>query len=114
MAFNTRVNFDPVRELAFGGISGTYAAVGTPLTNPSRMVAFNNATDVMVYISFDGVNNHLKLASNSFKLFDFATNRIQEDGFFVSIGTQFYVKQVSGAASTNGVWIEVCYGASTD
>lgn len=106
MAYGTRVAFDAVRELAFGSISGTYAALGTPLADNVRLLSISNSTDVDVYISFDGSTNHLRLANNSFKLFDFSANKIRDDGLFVAVGTQIYVKQVSGAATSGSVWAE--------
>lgn len=111
MAFGTRVQFDAVRELAFSGISGSYATVGTPLTDHARIINFNNSTNVDIYISLDGTTNNLRLAANTFQLFDFSTNKIQDDGLFVPIGTQFYAKQVSGAPASGTVWIEVISGA---
>lgn len=107
MAYGTRAQFDAVREVAFGGISGTYAVVGGPLTDHARIVIFTNSSNVEVYISDDGINNKLRMAANSFKLIDFSTNKISDDGLFVAIGTQFYVKQVAGAPASGGVWIEV-------
>ena len=111
MAFGTRAQFDAVREVAFGGISGTYAVVGGPLTDHARIVIFTNSTNVEVYITADGVNNNFRLAANSFKLIDFSTNKIRDDGLFVPIGTQFSVKQVSGAPGSGAVWIEVVSAA---
>lgn len=107
MAFGTRAVFDAVREVAFGGISGTYAVIGSPLTDHARIVIFTNSTNVEVYITDDITKNEFRMASNSFKLIDFSTNKIRDDGLFVAIGTQFYVKQVSGAPASGGVWIEV-------
>ena len=111
MTYGTRAQLDAVRELAFGSISGTYAAVGTALTDHARIVRFVNGTDVQVYISLDGSTNHIRMAANSFFLLDFSTNRIRDDGLFVSVGTIFYTKQVSGAAGSGAVWIEVVSGA---
>ncbi len=111
MAFGTRAQFDAVREIAFGGISGTYAVVGTPLTDHARLIRFVNSTNAEVYISLDGVTDNIRLAASSFLLCDFSTNKIQDDGLFVSVGTQFYVRQVAGAPGSGGVWIEVVSGA---
>ncbi len=111
MAFGTRAQFDAVREVAFGGISGTYAPVGGPLTDHARVVLINNSTNVEVYISDDASTNNFRMAPNSFKLIDFSANKIRDDGLFVAIGTQFYVKQVSGAAASGAVWIEVISAA---
>jgi hypothetical protein len=107
MAYGTRAQFDQVREVAFGGISAVYAVVGAPLTDHARIIRFVNSTNAEVYISVDGVNNYLRLAVSSFVLFDFSTNKIQDDGLFVPVGTQFYVKQVAGAPISGAVWIEV-------
>lgn len=107
MAFGTRAKFDAVREVAFGGISAVYAVVGGPLTDHARIIRFVNSTNAEVYITTDTTENELRLAASSFVLFDFSTNRIQNDGLFVHVGTQFYVKQVSGAPGSGGVWIEV-------
>lgn len=109
MAYGTRIAFDTVRELAFGSIIASYTAVGTPLTRHARIISFNNSTDAFIYISLDGVNNHLLLAPNSFQLFDFSANLIRDDGLFVAEGTQFYVK-TAGAPTKGEVWIEVITG----
>lgn len=110
MAFGTRAQFDAVRELAFGSISGTYAALGTPLTDHARIVRFVNSTDKEMYISLNGSTNNIRLAASSFFLIDFSTNRIQDDGLFVSVGTQFWVKQVSSGPTSGAVWCEVVSG----
>lgn len=111
MAYGIRAEFDTVRELAFGSISGSYAAIGTALTQQARVLTINNSTNVDIYVSTDGTNNNLRVAANSYKLIDFSTNRIRDDGLFVAIGTQFYARQVSGAAASGAVWIEVIYAA---
>jgi len=107
MAFGTKAQFDAVRELAFGGISGTYAVVGSPLTDHARIVRIVNSTNAEIYISINGVTNHIRMAVGSFVLFDFSTNRIQDDGLFLSVGVQFWAKQVTGAATSGSVWVEV-------
>src|ERR1044071_869662 len=111
MAFGTRAQFDAVRELAFGSISGTYAALGGPLTDHARIIRFVNSSNVEVYVSADGVTDNIRLAASSFFLIDFSTNKIQDDGLFQAVGTQFYVKQVSGAPASGAVWCEVVSGA---
>ena len=111
MAYGTRVQFDPIRELAFGGISGAYAVVGGPLTDHARLVRFVNSTNAEIYISDDGVNNKIRLGASSFFLIDVTANKVQDDGLFVHVGTQFYAQQVSGAPSSGAVWIEVIYAS---
>lgn len=109
MAYGTRVKFEPVRELGFGSISGTYATVGTPLADHTRIITFQNGCDQDLYISFDGVADHLRIASNSFKLLDLSANKVRNDGLFLSIGTQVYVKEVSASVTSGTFWVEVMY-----
>ena len=109
MAYGTRVKFAPVREIAFGSISGTYSTVGTPLAEHVRLISFQNGCDQALYISFDGVNDHLRIATNSFKLLDLSANKVRDDGLFLAVGTQIYVKEVSASVASGDFWAEVLY-----
>lgn len=100
---------DTIRTLAFGSISGSYAAVGTPLIFPTRLICFTNNTNGDMFFSSDGTNNQLFIAASSFKLFDLNTNRLNQQQLWVfATGTQFYVKQ-STAPTAGAVYIE-CLG----
>lgn len=104
------VTFDTIRTLAFGSISGTYAAVGVPLAHPVRLVCFVNNTDGDMFFSDDGVNNKLFVAAGAFKLFDIATNRFNsQNTWTIQQGTQFYVAE-STAPSKGAVYIECLWG----
>lgn len=109
MGYGTRIRVDPVREIAFGSVSGTYVAVGTPTADHARIIDFNNGMDQDLYISLDGVTDHFRIASNSFKLLDLSTNKIRDDGLFLSSGTQIYVREVSASVTTGDFWVEVIY-----
>lgn len=111
MAFGTRVRFEPVREVAFGSIGASYTALGTPTSDHTRLFSVNNGTNADVYVSFDGTTNHLRVAGNSFQLFDFSSNKVRDDGFFVDAGTTFYVKRVSAAPTMGSLWVEVAYAS---
>lgn len=109
MAFGTRVTFDAVRELAASSISGSYAAVGVPTTDHVRLLTLNTSAAEDVYISFDGSTDHLRMSGNSFKLLDLSANRVRDDGLFIPVGTQIYVKFVSTTTAVGTVWAEVMY-----
>ena len=109
MAYGTRIAFDSVREAAFGTITGSYLPIGAPLTRHARIAYFGNSTDGFVYVSLDGVHNHILLAPNSFQLFDFAANLIRDDGLFISQETQFYIKS-AGSLTEGEVYIEIVTG----
>jgi hypothetical protein len=109
-ALSIRVLPELVRTLAFGGISGAYAVVGTPLLNPARIIIFQNFTDGDMMISFDGVNDHLPVAKTGFVLLDVTANKTGSvQGFSIAQGTQFYIKQIS-APSTGSFYISSFYG----
>jgi len=106
-----QVKFDTLRSLAFGSISGAYAAVGSATTQTARLICITNTCDTDMFISTDGTNNMLIVPHGSFKLFDLNTNRLLLDQQFVlPINTQFYVKQVT-APGSGTVYIEIVYGA---
>ncbi len=102
------VRIDAYRTLAFGGISGSYATVGTPLSHNWRAFRIVNATDGDLIFSLDGVANNLFVPANTFVLYDISTNSSPAntiDTLVFGIGTQFYVKQ-STAPTSGAVYIE--------
>lgn len=107
MAFGTRGGFEALRIVAFGSITGSYAALGPATAGHSRLVTFVNSTDKDILISLDGVNDNIRLFTGSFQLFDFTTNRVRDDGFFLPQGTTFFVKHTGSAPTSGNVWIEV-------
>lgn len=109
MAFGTRVRFEAVREAAFGAIAAGYTALGLATTDHTRLVSFFNATDADVYISLDGVNNHLRIATGSGQVLDLTANKVRDDGLFIDEGTIFYQKRVAAAPTTGSVWVQVMY-----
>lgn len=106
------VNFEALRSVAHGSISGSYAAVGPAFVYPIRLICISNNTDGDMLFSTDGATDVLFVAAGSFKLFDLTTNRLnQQQSWVLPAGTQFYVKQ-STAPSKNSVYIETLYGVS--
>lgn len=109
MAFGTRVQFDSVRELAASSMSGAYSSLGTPTSDHTRLIILTNSTAQDIYMSFDGTTDHLRLAGNSFKLLDLSSNKIRDDGLFISSGTQIFTKFVSTTTAVGDVWVEVMF-----
>lgn len=110
MAYGTKVAFEAVREVAFGAIGVAYSALGAITSDYVRILALNNGTDAAVYISFDGVTDHLRVSPNSFKLLDFTTNTVHDNGYFLPLRTQIYIKRVSGAPTLGDFWAETVIG----
>lgn len=112
MSSSQVVSIDQIRTLAFGAISGTYAAVGASLANPVRLICFTNTSDADLTVSIDGSNNYLIVPAGSFKLFDLCTNRLNSSQYWVfAVGTQFFVK---GSPSKGAFYIECLWGTSAD
>jgi hypothetical protein len=101
---------DVIRTLAFGSISGAYAAVGTPVAFATRLICFTNKTAGDMFFSDDGVNNKFFVPAGAFKLIDVFSNRAApEDLLVFPVNTQWYVKQ-STAPVSGAVYIEIIYG----
>lgn len=97
-----------LRTLAFGSISGTYAAVGTGLLHPARLYYLVNATNALLTFSWDGVNDHFVIPANSYLLLDVTSNRTATGGaFMVSQGLITYVK---GTAASGNVYLTAFFG----
>src|SRR5580765_658437 len=109
MSFKVVAQFDTLRTLAFGGISGTYAAVGGPLTVAARILSIKNTTNGDLFLSTNGVDNMIFVLAASSDKYDLSANKESPSNVFVlPIGTQFYVKQ-STAPTSGAVYVEVVY-----
>jgi len=107
------VQFDTLRSVAFGGISSSYAALGSPLTHNWRIVKIVNTTDGDLIISTDNtVSAGMDLIpAGSFTLYDLASNNsplTPADVFVMAKSTQFYVKQ-STAPTSGSVYLTGVY-----
>lgn len=106
-----RLGIDTIRTLAFGGISGTYAAVGAALAHNTAMFRIINNTNGDLLFSVGGTIDHFFVPAMSFVLYDLAANsppQVQSGSLVMAIGDRFYVKQ-STAPSSGAVWIESLY-----
>lgn len=110
MAYGTKVAFEPIRELAFGDIGVNYVSLSAT-TDHTRILRLVSTLNADVYVSVDGTNNVIRLAAGSFVLYDFSTNKIRDDGLFLSEGTVISVKLVGAAATSGSFWCEIVYGA---
>ena len=94
MPNGTQMLFEPIRTLAFGGIT--------------------NLTNQPLYISIDGVNDHIIAPNQAGKVRDICAARTGGDlnGAYIAQNTTFYARTATGANPTSGnVYIEVSYVA---
>lgn len=112
MGYPKEVNYDTLRTLAFGGITGAYALVGTRFARPVRLIKLVNTTNKTVTISADGVTDNDILPSNSFYLYDLTANKVRDEGAFFKVGSGVFVKSTDGVAPGSGaVYAIVIAGA---
>jgi hypothetical protein len=111
MPFGTRVGFEPLRSSGFAAIGATYTALGPALTHACRILRLVNDTNGDVIISYDGINDEDFVPSNSFVLYDFTSDQVQQDGFFLREGTVIFQK-AGASAPTSGTLYGVVVVAS--
>lgn len=109
MALGKQLRVEAVRTLDAGDIGVDYVKVGVSSTRASGILQFQNLTDATLMFSFDGVIDHFPLPANGYFVLDVSTNKAVADGMFLSIGTQFYVKQIE-APTSGSVYITMYYG----
>lgn len=108
-----KVRYETLRSLAFGSIGASYAAVGSALANPVRILKVTNTTDADLLVSMDGVNNMDIVAASGFYLYDFASNASEKGGLLEQQANQIvYVKQASGAPTLGSVYVTVVYAST--
>jgi hypothetical protein len=106
MSQQVRLKPETLRSLAFSGISGSYAAVGTGISNPSQIFYVQNLTDVIITFSMDGTNDNFILPAGGFILLDVGTNHGIDDSLSFAKGTVLYAK---GAPSSGSVYLTTFY-----
>ena len=112
LSTSIRCKHEPLRSLAFGGISGAYAQISTPYTHPARIYYLQNLTDVTLMFSWDGVTDGFPLVSEAFLLIDVTSNRTDFGGAFaVAQGDATWVKALGDSSPTIGsVYLSIFYG----
>lgn len=109
-----RVEAEAMRRLAFGGIGAAFAPIGTGFSNETRITVIENATDVNLTFSLDGVTEWLDLSAGGTATFDWCTNKTtQSEALVRGAFEPFYVRRgPDGAAPTLGrVNVSMVYGA---
>jgi len=100
--------------LAFGGISGSYAGVGTAFVFPVRILKITNQTNADLLISFDGVTDRDIIPAGTIEVLDYGSNKADTGGQLdQSMGDRVYVKQASGAASSGSVYVTAIYASAS-
>ena len=95
MAYTNRITWEILRSFDTSTISSssTYYNVGTPLNNPSYKLKLVNASDILVTVSIDGINDYdVCPASSSWLYNETQTQNSTASASSVSKGTQISVR----------------------
>lgn len=110
-----RLGIETLRTLAYTGISGTYAAVGTALSNTLCAFRIVNNTNGDLIFSFDGSTDQFFIPANGFLLLDISSDSpqmLQSGALVLAKGARLWVKQ-STAPTSGSVYFEGYYSVGT-
>ncbi len=115
MSYTTQAEFDELRSVAFGSITGAYLPLGAAQEFPARIIKFTNTTDQDVLISNNGSTNKDIVTAGGFVLYDITTNHrpVNQDDFCFRVGTQWSLKYVA-APSKGAVYLSIIYAIPTN
>ena len=109
MAASLEMRIEPIRSLVAASVGVSYVNIETPLNKPTRMVIIQNETNETVMISLAAQDDHIQMRSGAQLIIDVCTNEVQNQGFYISKGTQFQVKHIGIAPTTGSVNITSMY-----
>lgn len=107
MASGLRILPDVIRTVNSTAFTGAYQKIGAPLTYASCLIKFVNNSNVLITISWDGVNDHDIAPANSFCLYDIASDAGAQRGLYVEAGTQFWVKGAAAGTNSGTVYLVI-------
>lgn len=104
-----RARFEALRIRATP-ISNIYLAIGTPLTQPARIIKISNETDINVLITTDNTIDMDFIPANGFILYDLGSNKASVSSTLeFAKNTQFYVKADTIDSTSGSVYLTVIY-----
>lgn len=105
-----KCRWEAVRAAAYSAVGASYAALGDPLAHPTSILRITSTIDSDVYLSFDGVTDHIYVANLESMVYDLSSNK---SGIKLVIpkGTQIFQKRgPGGAGSTGSIFVMSTYG----
>lgn len=109
MAYGTRIRFDLLRQITANTIPFAFSKLGPITTDFTRILVVNNSADVQVCLSFDGIDEHIFILSDSSRTYNFTSNRIDTGSLFLAKGTQIFVRNDGTPATRGIVSVEIIY-----
>lgn len=112
--YASRIVYENLRSVSFGSITGSYASIGVPFENPIRILRVTNTTDVVILVSFDGVNDKDVSPNKTAYVYDYCSNASDQGGYAEqSAGTTVYIKAESSLPTVGKIYITAIYVSAT-
>lgn len=94
-----------LKEFVATTLNGTYQNFGSALAHPAIKMQVYNNSDVDVYISKNGTSNMLRIPAYGTLTLDESTLYFRgiDQEYYLPLGTQLTVKQVTGAATVGSI-----------
>ena len=111
---NYAESFTPetMRTRSGASLTASYKTIGTAITHPSRQLIIVNNTGILVYISWDGTNDHLPLLAGASLVLDESSNSVSQSVLVTKAKTQFYARDPSNLGTgTDNVYLATFYAA---
>lgn len=110
MAVTKRVFLPETERVADATLfNNTFQALGTPLTNPSRMLIFVSNSTVNVKISWNGTDNAFTLLAGATVILDETSNTVDGVPLETRAGTQIYVKGATAGLAGEEIYLTTFY-----
>lgn len=97
----SRLVFDSLKKVEYNEIREGYKCFGPSLTKITHLICLKSSLDYPVFISFDGINDHIYLdPGETFK-----------HNLILSVGTKIYYKMGPyGEPSMGALYLTILYG----
>jgi len=100
-----RLISDPIKSLGFASIGVGYMGIGTEFDESARAIVVNNLTDAPLFLSWNGVDDHITLPLRGNLLLTISINKEDEsESFSLPANSRLYVKQL-GVPTSGSVYV---------
>jgi hypothetical protein len=109
---NYKLRFTPETQRTVAGpvfSDMLYHNIGTPIAHPSRMLIFVNNTGILLFISWDGVHDHLALLPGATLILDETSNAVSQAELITVALTQFAARAPAGVAGTDNLYLSTFF-----
>jgi len=111
---NYNENYTPetFRTRTGASLTASYKTIGSVITHPSRQLIIVNNTGILVYISWDGTNDHVALLAGASLVLDSSSNSVSDSVLATRAQTQFYARDPANLGTgTDNIYLSTFYAA---